>query len=147
LVSNLPAATWSAAQVVDLYRVRWQVELAIKRLKSLLQFDHLRTKEPELAQVYLLAKLVAAVWIDGQTTQHVAQQPDWWEDTTRPLSLWRWQQLWFESLRAVVRGSLNPAQLLAALPRLARYLRDGPRQRTQQLAQTRHLLRLTAALT
>jgi hypothetical protein len=147
LVSNLPAASWSAAQVVDLYRVRWQVELAIKRLKSLLQFDHLRTKEPELAQVYLLAKLVAAVWIDAQTTQHVVQQPDWWEDTTRPVSLWRWQQLWFESLRAVVRGPLSPAQLLAALPRLARYLRDGPRQRTQQLAHTRHLLRLTAALT
>lgn len=147
LVSNLPAATWSATQVVDLYRVRWQVELAIKRLKSLLQFDHLRTKEPELAQVYLLAKLVAAVWIDRQTMQHVAQQPDWWEETTRPLSLWRWQQLWFESLRAVVRGPLSPVQLLAALPRLARYLRDGPRQRTQQLAHTRRWLRLTASLT
>ncbi len=147
LVSNLPANTWSLAQVVQLYRVRWQVELAIKRLKSLLHFDCLRTKDPELAQVYLLAKLVAAVWLDDQTVQHATQQPEWWEDTTRPMSLWRWQHLWFDALRAAVRGPLSPAQLLAALPRLGRYLRDGPRQRTQQLAHTRHSVRLMAALT
>ena len=147
LVSNLPAEAWSAADVLQVYRLRWQVELAIKRLKSVLTLDQLRTKEPELAQVYLLAKLLAAVWIDGITDAYQAQQPDWWDDTARPVSLWRWQQLWFESLRAAVRGPLTPDQLLAALPRLSRYLRDGPRRRPQQLAHARQWLRLMLTLT
>nr|MDN1021419.1 transposase [Escherichia coli] len=34
----------SAEQVADCYRLRWQIELAFKRLKSLLHLDALRAK-------------------------------------------------------------------------------------------------------
>jgi DDE family transposase len=54
VVSNLPAVTWPAASVLALYRVRWQVELLLKRCKTLIHLDHLRCKDPELAQVYRL---------------------------------------------------------------------------------------------
>jgi len=121
--------------------------MAIKRLKSILNLDHLRAKTPELAQTYLLGKLFAALWLDGLTERHQAQQPDWWDEPTRPVSLWRWQQWWWDGLRAAVRGPLSPAQLLEAWPRLSRYLRDAPRRRPQQLAHARHWLRLMAALT
>jgi IS4 transposase len=50
----LPTATLAA-----LYRVRWQAELAIKRLKSLLDIDRLRAREHSaLAELYLHGKLL-----------------------------------------------------------------------------------------
>ena len=55
---------YSAEQVADCYRLRWQIELAFKRLKSLLHLDALRAKEPELAKAWIFANLLAAFLID-----------------------------------------------------------------------------------
>ena len=52
------------AVMADIYRVRWQIELAFKRLKSLLNLDQLRAKDPDLAKTYLLGKMVAAVLLE-----------------------------------------------------------------------------------
>jgi hypothetical protein len=48
-------------QILETYRFRWQIELAFKRLKSLLFLDNLRARDPALAQTYLLAKLLGAL--------------------------------------------------------------------------------------
>ena len=52
LVTSLPAAI-PAGEICAAYRLRWQVELAFKRLKSLLHIDRLPTRtdgrQPELA--------------------------------------------------------------------------------------------------
>ncbi len=52
------------SRVADCYRLRWQIELAFKRLKSLLHLDALRAKEPELAKAWIFANLLAAFLID-----------------------------------------------------------------------------------
>jgi hypothetical protein len=137
VVTNLPAATWSAANVLALYRVRWQVELLLKRCKSLLQLDRLRCKDPELAQVYLLGKALGLLLLEQHTAQPIRAVAAWLADTHRPLSLWRWTAVWWDQLRAVVRGTLSLAMIQAGLPQLGRYLRDSPRRRPQQLAQAR----------
>jgi hypothetical protein len=141
VLTNLPALTWPAQQVLALYRLRWQVELLFKRLKGILDLDHLRAKDPVLAQVYLLGKLVGALlleeWTYDLATSHVAA---WFEDTVRPLSMWRWMSLWTGCLRHAIRGPLTLAHILAALPRLVRYLCDAPRKRRQQGAMARHWL-------
>ncbi len=41
LLTSLPEDEYSAEQVADCYRLRWQIELAFKRLKSLLHLDAL----------------------------------------------------------------------------------------------------------
>ena len=64
LTSLAPAAA-DAAAVLELYRLRWQIECAFKRLKSLLHLDALRAFDPQLAQTYLLAKLLGAVLVDA----------------------------------------------------------------------------------
>jgi hypothetical protein len=61
-----------ASQVFELYRLRWQIELAFKRLKSLLHFDELQAKQPELARTWLLAHLIAALIIDDHVTEALA---------------------------------------------------------------------------
>jgi hypothetical protein len=48
-----------------LYRCRWQIELAIKRMKSLLPLDKLRTKQrSKLAEVYLYSKIIYQLLVD-----------------------------------------------------------------------------------
>jgi hypothetical protein len=61
VVTDLPATALPAASVLELYRLRWQVEIAFKQLKGILNFDGLRAKDPQLAQAYLFAKLLGAL--------------------------------------------------------------------------------------
>jgi IS4 transposase len=65
----------TAAQVLHLYRFRWQVELAFKRLKSILHFDQLPGKDPALARTTLYAKLLAALLLEDYTTKFLAIFP------------------------------------------------------------------------
>ena len=43
LATSLPKTGYSAKAVLAVYRLRWQIELAFKRLKSLLHIDKLPT--------------------------------------------------------------------------------------------------------
>jgi len=63
LFTTLAPEVLPTETAMALYRVRWQVELAIKRLKSLLNIDHLRAKKDSvLADLYLHGKLLYA-WV------------------------------------------------------------------------------------
>jgi hypothetical protein len=64
LLTSLPAARANAEEVVRLYRMRWQIELAFKRLKSLGGFADLQASDPRLARSWLLAHLIAATLIE-----------------------------------------------------------------------------------
>ncbi len=141
LLTNLPAHLWEASRVAWLYRLRWQVELYFKRLKSLLHFDQLRAKDPRLVQTYLLGKILAALLLDQLIQTTADQQPDWFASPQRPVSIWRLSALLWAGLRDLVVGPFSLARILAALPWLHRYLCDPPRDRSQQLAWARHVLR------
>jgi len=64
LLTSLDPQGYPAARIGALYRLRWQVELAFKRLKSLLNLDALRAKDPDLARTWIYANLLAAFLID-----------------------------------------------------------------------------------
>jgi hypothetical protein len=51
---------FSAEMVMEIYRCRWQVELAFKRLKSLLGLGNLKKFDPEAAKAWLHGKLLVA---------------------------------------------------------------------------------------
>jgi hypothetical protein len=53
--------TFSAAVILQWYRVRWQVELAFKRLKSLAQLGHLPKADDQSARAWLYGKLFVAL--------------------------------------------------------------------------------------
>lgn len=63
VVTSLPASD-SAGQVLEIYRLRWQIELAFKRIKSLSHIDRLPAKDKQLARSWLYANLIAAVLLD-----------------------------------------------------------------------------------
>ena len=62
--TTLPATILAAADVLELYRFRWQIELAFKRLKQLLKLSRLPHKDPRAAQGWILAKLVVALILE-----------------------------------------------------------------------------------
>jgi len=53
-----------AKAILELYRYRWQIELAFKRLKSLLQLGHLKKTDPPGAKAWLQGKLFVAALIE-----------------------------------------------------------------------------------
>ena len=53
-----------ADQILEMYRHRWQIELAFKRLKSLLHLGHLKKTDPVGAKAWLQGKLFVATLIE-----------------------------------------------------------------------------------
>ena len=62
VLTTLDART-PADTVLEMYRGRWQIELAFKRLKSLLQLGHLKKTDPLAAQAWLQGKLLVSLLI------------------------------------------------------------------------------------
>jgi hypothetical protein len=59
--TTVPSSRMSADMCLALYRLRWQVELAFKRWKSICDFDQLPNFRPDTILSWLYAKLLMAV--------------------------------------------------------------------------------------
>jgi hypothetical protein len=69
LPGNIPAPA-----VMELYRGRWQIELAFKRLKSLVQLGHLKKTDERASRAWLQGKLLVAFILDAllETTERIS---------------------------------------------------------------------------
>ena len=65
LLTSLSEDQIAAPALKDLYAVRWQIELAFKRMKSILNLARLPAKNPNLARAWLHAHLLFALLIDA----------------------------------------------------------------------------------
>ena len=75
LLTSLPASALSATDGLELYRFRWQIELAFKRLKSVLALDELSAKGEELGRCILYGKLLAALLVEDLTEKFLDFSP------------------------------------------------------------------------
>jgi hypothetical protein len=75
LLTSVSSQQMAAETALELYRLRWQIEMAFKRLKGLLDLGHVPVKDRELAQSYLLAKLLAALLLEDLTRDFLAFSP------------------------------------------------------------------------
>jgi Transposase DDE domain len=53
-----------APAVLEVYRFRWQIELAFKRLKGVLALDELAAKDPDLCRTVICLKLLGALLVE-----------------------------------------------------------------------------------
>jgi hypothetical protein len=60
--------TFTATEVLKIYAGRWQIELAFKRLKSLLRIGHLHKTSPESARAWLHGKILVAFLVTAMMT-------------------------------------------------------------------------------
>jgi IS4 transposase len=82
VLTNLEPEGWSAAQVRELYRCRWQIERAFKRLKSLLQRGQLPKQDPASGRAWLQLKLLLAL-------KATPKKRGWYQDPPDALGSWR----------------------------------------------------------
>jgi hypothetical protein len=62
--TTVPEAVLAPAAVLDLYRRRWQIELAFKRLKSLAGLGHVPKKDAEIARAWLYGKILVGLLVE-----------------------------------------------------------------------------------
>ena len=88
LLTSLPAAAFPPADILAIYRFRWQIELAFKRFKSLAGLDMLPAKKPELARAWIYARLIVAI-IAEQIAGQVPDSSPWGPGITtrKPIAL------------------------------------------------------------
>ena len=64
VLTSLPSDVASAEEVLGIYRLRWQVELYFKRLKSIMNFGDLPKRHEQGVLAWLNAKLIVALLIE-----------------------------------------------------------------------------------
>jgi IS4 transposase len=64
VLTSLAAQKFSATEVLQIYRGRWQVELAFKRLKTLLAAGHLPKTDDQSAHAWMQAKILISLLLE-----------------------------------------------------------------------------------
>ncbi len=75
LATSLPKSGYSAKAVLAVYRLRWQIELAFKRLKSLLHIDQIPTWTERGSRSWLYAHLILALLCDDLSQDILESSP------------------------------------------------------------------------
>ncbi len=75
LATSLPAEGYPAEEVLAVYRLRWQIELAFKRLKSLLHIDRLPTRTERASRSWLYPHLIMALLCDDLSQEFLESSP------------------------------------------------------------------------
>src|SRR5271170_7251142 len=75
LATSLDAETYPADELLAMYRLRWQIELAFKRLKSLLNLDRLPARTEKGARSWIWAHLILAIATDDYSQDFLDSSP------------------------------------------------------------------------
>ena len=87
--TTVPAHRFSTAEVLEWYRVRWQIELVFKRLKTLAEFGALPKHADQSARAWLYGKLLVALL--GQKLERLGRDISPWG--YRLPEAWQWQRV------------------------------------------------------
>jgi hypothetical protein len=146
IITTLPPTEFPAQIVAQLYRCRWQVEVAIKRFKSLLDADLLRAHEGSpLAQVWLNGKMLYVLVIERRTKRKCKSRDNLVSlRQQRVLTDWRLYKLIEDEIAPIITlVRFWPAQFS---PAVIRALAERPRRRKLQTAPANLLLHFNAAI-
>jgi len=126
----------TAEQVLSLYRMRWQIELAIKRLKTIIGVSQLPCRRQESGQAWLQGKLVLALLV--QVLMNRGQELRLVEDgtpnsgTRDESNLWREMCMLVMMVSTAVREGNNLQQYVKKRRRTWQKLRERSRKRRYQ---------------
>jgi hypothetical protein len=146
LITTLAATTWATADVLYVYRARWQVELVFKKMKQLLRLNQIRSTHRTSVEATVRALLIAwalhestTMWLC--TLLSATASPEGVVVRSGLLS-----GLGLETLRQQGQGGWSEARLQACLPRLHRFLCSRPRRRGCQESTVRTWLKQRACV-
>ena len=128
--TTLVPVVLSPQTIMVLYRCRWQVEIAIKRWKSVLDMDALRAKaNSPLAEVWLQGKLLYALMLERRMRRQLG---DSWGrlDRERVGTWWRVWGMLNDAIAPMITGAFFWKE--DAWPACLKVLMERPRRRTLQ---------------
>ncbi|WP_275078542.1 transposase [Pseudovibrio sp. WM33] len=140
LLTSLPAEEFDANSIAELYRIRWQIELAFKRLKSLIHIDRLPAKDPALARSWLLSHLILALLIERQSEECLSHVPPDQNRQERTPSLWRINKLLLQALLSAIQGIWDTSGITGKARSFWRAMCEPPRKRKVQRIPKHNLL-------
>ena len=128
--TTLAPTVLSAQTLLAVYRCRWQIALAIKRWKSVLDVDALRAKAcSPLAEVWLHGKLLYVLMLERRMRRTLGDRWGRW-DQDRVGTWWRVWAMLKEAIAPLITGALFwPPE---AWPTCLRMLAERPRRRQFQ---------------
>lgn len=131
LLTSLPRRSFPAADLLALYRLRWQIEIAFKRLKSLVGPDALLAKDAALVRTAICAKLIVALLTEDLLAE-VLDSPPLRQRSRR--SHWRAYRIVLATILDAIRGRITTLVALATARarRLSRNLAEPRRRRRPQ---------------
>ena len=135
VVTTVPSPILDTAQILAWYRMRWQLELAFKRLKSLAGLGYLPKHDDASARAWLLGKLFVALLT--QKLLHYARAISPNEDEqvkTGPRSEWREFSILFHQMQRAIEPPLDLAALCQHWQGISASLAEAPRKRALQLS-------------
>jgi hypothetical protein len=75
LATSLPSQGYAADAIMAVYRLRWQIELAFKRLKSLLHIDKMPTWTEQSSRTWIYSHLILALLCDDLSQDFLDSSP------------------------------------------------------------------------
>ncbi|MDQ3753202.1 MAG: transposase [Acidobacteriota bacterium] len=103
VLTTIAPTELNAELVLQLYRVRWQIELSFKRLKTILRLGRIRAgRGSQLARVHLLAKMIYALLIETVAVERLGSH--WTQMTTARRGTWFrvWKMLRDEFTESII---------------------------------------------
>jgi hypothetical protein len=152
VLTTLPPTELNAEDILELYRIRWQVELVIKRYKSLLAAAQVRAKQGSpLALVYLTGKLLFALLVERRAVVRLGNEwtqlltvrvATWWrvwrlvakEIQAAVLDTVRWSDWDWRAVLRVLAERPRHRKLQSLPPAVARWLQSSPLAPLRQAA-------------
>ena len=133
--TTFPAAEFAATDVLEAYRVRWQVELVFKRFKSLADIGHLPRHDEASARPGCTASSWSRCWSRSWSATPRPFPPG--AAACRPDSLrspWRDFRFAFNQAVRAVEPDLPLARVIGEWNAISESLADSPRHRPMQIA-------------
>jgi hypothetical protein len=146
LVTTTEQTMWSGADLLRLYRARWQIELFFKRLKQCLRLSQLDLSDWQKARCLVHLNLIVW-WLHEQEAQwmrerlsgtltvpqgeirEVAEQQAMAETSTWIVSTWTLAHFCCEEIRTTLRGAWSRDRKQQCQEHVRRYVRSHPRKR------------------
>ena len=118
----------SADEIISLYRLRWQVEIYFKRLKSIIDFGNVPLRREDSIMTWLNGKLMISLLIE-QMISEVSFPPE----LTENRSIWREIKLIYRMIRDNI---LSLGKLLSYFSSIAEILKIEKRKKLRKLQMT-----------
>jgi hypothetical protein len=103
--TTIKPETLTVEAISAIYRVRWQIEIAIKRLKSLLDVGQLRSRAGgPLAELWLTGKMLYALLVDRRARKRLGDEWSALAIDERRATFWRVWKIIKDELIEIITG-------------------------------------------